>query len=281
MPLRLLNWIHRSNLHAQVAPILAAKLDSSTPVSRAALVNSLRFTITDIGTNPLPAALSSSLLRFLQMLQDPDLKVRRGALLALNCITYNKPTAIREALPEILPMLYEETNKKPELVHQVDLGPFKHHVDDGLELRKAAFECMDTLLDHAPDRLELAQFISHLVGGLKDDHDIKVLCHLMLGKLATSTTSQPVLVASLDSLIEPLRATVCATVKENSVKQQVERHEELVRSGMRAVRSLEKMPEADTSLKFEEFVRATLHTGKLAEKYAAICAEDDVKPVEE
>ena len=83
-----------------------------------------------------------------------DLQVRRGALLALNCVAHNKPAAVREALPELLPMLYEQTKKRPELVHQVDLGPFKHTVDDGLELRKAAFECMDTLLDGCPDRLK-------------------------------------------------------------------------------------------------------------------------------
>lgn len=58
--------------------------------------------------------------------------------------------------------------------YQVDLGPFKHTVDDGLELRKAAFECMDTLLAHCADRLDVTEFVVHLVDGLKDDHDIKV-----------------------------------------------------------------------------------------------------------
>ena len=73
--------------------------------------------------------------------------------------------------------------------------------------------------------------------------------------------------------IDPLRATICATLKDNAVKQQIERHEELVTSGMRTARALEKLPEADTCIKFEEFVRSTLKGGKLAEKYAAVCAE--------
>ena len=45
----------------------------------------------------------------------------------------------------------------------------------------------------------------------------------------------------------------------------MERHEELVTSGMRTARALEKLPEADTCTKLEEFVRATLKGGKLAE----------------
>eukprot|EP00964_Phaeocystis_antarctica_P075053 scaffold46271_cov48-Phaeocystis_antarctica.AAC.2 len=68
----------------------------------------------------------------------------------------------------------------------------------------------------------------------------------MLRKLAAAPNGAAVVVASLDLLVEPLRATICATLKDNAVKQQVERHEELVTSGMRTARALEKLPEADT-----------------------------------
>ena len=54
-----------------------------------------------------------------------------------------------------------------ELIRTVDLGPFKHIVDDGLELRKAAFECVDTLLDGCLDQVNPSSFIvPYLKSGL-------------------------------------------------------------------------------------------------------------------
>eukprot|EP00662_Eupelagonemidae_sp_cell21_P012928 gene12928-35155_t len=40
-------------------------------------------------------------------------------------------------------MLFSQTKVDDELVRSVNLGLFVHKVDDGLELRKSAFECMD------------------------------------------------------------------------------------------------------------------------------------------
>ena len=54
------------------------------------------------------------------------------------------------------------------------MGPFKHTVDDGLDLRKAAFECMYTLLETCLDRLDIFEFLNHVEDGLRDHYDIKV-----------------------------------------------------------------------------------------------------------
>lgn len=72
-------------------------------------------------------------------------------------------------------------------IRTVDLGPFKHRIDDGLELRKAAFECLDILLTHLPHVLQQQpDFLAALESGLKDHNDVKAPAHLMLVKLAAS-----------------------------------------------------------------------------------------------
>ena len=68
------------------------------------------------------------------------------------------------------------------------MGPFKHEVDDGLDLRKAAFECMYTLLDTCVDRLDIFEFLSHVQDGLKDHYDIKVRTKLIFLLLIDTST---------------------------------------------------------------------------------------------
>lgn len=70
------------------------------------------------------------------MLRDPELENRRLALTTLNSAAHNKPDLIIPNLGILLPFVMRESIVKPELIREVAMGPFKHKIDDGLEVRK-------------------------------------------------------------------------------------------------------------------------------------------------
>ena len=162
-------------------PKLKASLSSHSALMRTTVVTAMKFTISD-QPQPIDQLLRTEIGHFLETLKDPDLNVRRVALVAFNSAAHNKPSLIRDLLKDILPQLYNETQKRKELIREVEMGPFKHEVDDGLDLRKAAFECMYTLLDTCVDRLDIFEFLTHVQDGLKDHYDIKMLTYLMVAR---------------------------------------------------------------------------------------------------
>jgi len=234
--------------------------------SRACVTTAIKSAISDKGI--VDDALREHISVFLDLLSDKEIVVRKAALLSMNYCSHHKPAVIRDLLPKYLPSLYGETVIKKELIREVDLGPFKHKVDDGIELRQAAFECMYTLLDTCLSRLDLQEFIAQLISGLGDVYDIQMLNHLILTRLAQR--AGPALVASLDNLVEPLRAAVTSKAKEAAVKQQVERNEELIRSALRAIVAITKVADVENAPKFQDFLKSTVQAPPILEKYEAI-----------
>uniref|UniRef100_A0A3Q3GEU9 Cullin-associated and neddylation-dissociated 1 n=1 Tax=Kryptolebias marmoratus TaxID=37003 RepID=A0A3Q3GEU9_KRYMA len=231
-------------------PRLKGYLLSGSSYARSSVVTAVKFTISD-QPQPIDPLLKNCIGDFLKTLEDPDLNVRRVALVTFNSAAHNKPSLIRDLLDSVLPQLYNETKVRKELIREVEMGPFKHTVDDGLDLRKAAFECMYTLLDSCLDRLDIFTFLNHVEDGLKDHYDIKMLTFLMLARLSSLCPSA--VLQRLDRLVEPLRATCTTKVKANSVKQEFEKQDELKRSAMRAVVALLTIPEAEKSPLMSEF----------------------------
>lgn len=167
----------------ELLPRLQQALKSDSTLMRTAVVSAVKFTISD-QPQPIDSLLRLSIGQFLFALQDPEPSVRRVALVAFNSAVHNKPSLVRDLLPELLPQLYSETRVKKELIREVEMGPFKHTVDDGLDIRKAAFECMYTLLEQGLDRVDIMQFLEHVIAGLRDHYDIKMLTYLMTARLA-------------------------------------------------------------------------------------------------
>jgi len=245
-----------------------SKLQSDSPHDRSTACSSLKFSIGD-GDQEIIELLSPQIPLFLNLLEDQEVDVRRAALLSFNFLVHNRPALVFEYLEKYMPMVYAETKENSNLLRKVKVGPFTHVVDDGLENRKAAFECMYTLMETCLSHVNVSTFISHLVSGLDDNSaDIKSMCHIMLEHLATS--DGPAVVQALDSVVDPLRVTLEKKPKESAVKQDKERYEELVRSSLRAIIAISRIPGADTSTKFAEFLNTTVQSGEIREKYAAM-----------
>ncbi|XP_053976488.1 cullin-associated NEDD8-dissociated protein 1 isoform X2 [Hylaeus anthracinus] len=236
---------------ATLLPRLQESLKSPSAFMRTTTVTAVKFTISD-QPQQIDIMLKQCMGNFLVALEDPDLNVRRVALVAFNSAAHNKPMLIRDLLDSVLPHLYTETKIKKELIREVEMGPFKHTVDDGLDLRKAAFECMYTLLDSCLDRLDIFNFLNHVENGLRDHYDIKMLTYLMTARLAQLCPTA--VLQRLERLVEPLKSTCTMKVKANSVKQEYEKQDELKRSALRAVAALLTIPDADKNPSLCEFV---------------------------
>jgi len=250
----------------QLTPKLLELAKSTTVATRATAINALKFTIVE-QPHPIDKPLQALLVDFVPLLEDPDLGVRRSAILTFNYAAHNKVGLLQPILGKVLPLIYGETRVRTELIREVEMGPFKHKVDDGLDLRKAAFECMYTLLDSCFDKLDIPRFLLHLSDGLRDVYDIKMLSHLMLAKLAHLAPAA--IIESLDTLIDPLKVTITTKPKENAVKQELDSNEELVRSGMRAVLAISKIPNVQQNFKWDEFFKI-VSSGDLGVKFDAI-----------
>jgi len=253
---------------------LAERVENSSPYTRACVTTAIKSIISD-KHHTADQVLEDRVSMFLNLLADKELVVRKAALLSLNHLAHHKPKTIREHLSRYLPLLYGETVVKKELIREVDLGPFKHKVDDGIELRQAAFEAMYTLLDTCITQLDLHEFIAQLASGLVDVYDIQMLNHLLLVRLAKKAGAS--LIAGLDPLIEPLKQNVLSKPKDSAVKQQVERNDELIRSSLRSIAAISRIPEAEASPKFQDFMKSTVLQPGVIEKYEVILKEQSDK----
>ncbi|XP_037491157.1 LOW QUALITY PROTEIN: cullin-associated NEDD8-dissociated protein 1 [Jatropha curcas] len=253
---------------AKLVPALKVRTTSPAAFTRATVVIAVKYSIVE-RSEKIDEIIYPEISSFLMLIKDHDRHVRRAAVLALSTFAHNKPNLIKGLLPELLPLLYDQTIVKQELIRTVDLGPFKHIVDDGLELRKAAFECVDTLLDSCLDQVNPSSFIvPYLKSGLDDHYDVKMPCHLILSKLADKCPSA--VLAVLDSLVDPLQKTINFKPKQDAVKQEVDRNEDMIRSALRAIAALNRISGGDCSLKFKNLTNEISKSPTLWDKYYSI-----------
>ncbi|KAJ2983902.1 hypothetical protein NUW58_g6170 [Xylaria curta] len=212
-------------------PKLQELLTSSSEGYRAVAVQALRYTLPD-SDETFDSELKSVLFDMvLTVLKDDNLEIRRLGMTTLNSATHNKPELILPHLGELVPFVMAESTIKKELIREVQMGPFKHTVDDGLEARKSAYETLYSLMETAFSRISSPEFYDRIIAGLDDDNDIRALCNLMLGKLIVIDPDETT--RRLDTIAQCYRKTLSTKLKDGAVKQEHEKQEEANKSVLR------------------------------------------------
>ncbi|KAI9149550.1 Cullin-associated NEDD8-dissociated protein 1, C-terminal part [Paramyrothecium foliicola] len=221
-------------------PQLQTLLKDGSAGVRGMAVQAVRYTLPE-SDEAFDAMLKTVLIdMLLVMLQDDDMEIRRLAMTTLNSAARMKPDLILPHLGELMPFVLGESVVKKELVREVMLGPFKHTVDDGLEVRKSAYETLYALMETAFTRINNIDLFDRVVAGLKDDNDIRQLCNLMVTKLIVIDPDETA--RRLDAIADAYRGVLSIKLKDNAVKQDLEKQQEANKSILRVTLLLgEKM----------------------------------------
>ncbi|KAI9752076.1 MAG: hypothetical protein M4579_005761 [Chaenotheca gracillima] len=205
-------------------PSLENYLTDREPGIRGMVIQAVRYTFVDTD-DTYDEILKPILIGMLTtILNDVDLENRRLALTTLNSALHNKPGLILPHLGQLAPLVIKESVINPDLLREVQMGPFKHNVDGGLELRKSAYETLFAVMETGYTRINVVSLYDRVMAGLEDDHDIRVLCNLMLSKLITLDPEETF--RRLDSIGERFQKILSQKPKDNAVKQEIEKQDE-------------------------------------------------------
>lgn len=242
-------------------PILQERLNSPEVSVRRNVISGVKYTF-GLSLDKYDRLLRPIVVDFLVLMEDSNLGIRQVALSALTSAIHNKPLLLLPHLSRLLPLLYKETVINESLIRVVQMGPFKHKVDDGLDLRKAAYESMFTLATTLPREWQLNlfkddQFIERIIAGLEDDQDIKVLSCVTIARIISVDvrvllSKRPSTGATtMEELIKKFTTILSFQLKDTALKQEVENQVELERNVVRA------------SLQIEEAIKEATFTSDL------------------
>ncbi|QNP97970.1 YALIA101S06e07976g1_1 [Yarrowia lipolytica] len=235
---------------------LKKRLGDPNSVTQAIVLSSLRYIFGQVSSSEdVPEDLHSVPRDLVTLVdnvkQDNTVEL---SLTCLNAILHNAPTLALPILPALVSTLITHTYVNADLIRQVQMGPFKLKVDDGLSLRKTTYDSVLSLLSnidaksltaHLPSQQLLALF-ERLLAGLSDEHNIQILSLVCIPKAVAVDIS--LLGAHIDVgegtkpavnvLTTTLTGLLNKEVKESAIKQEFEKKNEIQRNVLRCVGSI-------------------------------------------
>jgi len=233
---------------------------------RASAVSAVRFAA---AKHCLPGAILPLKDVLLACLADEELQVRKSALHSVNvvCLSPTCSEIFRAHTELLFERIKEDSKQKPELIREVDLGPFKHKVDDGLPLRKFAYTVCTSLLTAYPEQIASPALIDLVLQGLADNEDVQVICCQLLQDLCSWQFALFRIIGRIGDLVEPFDRCIMRCIKQVQAKQQVSRAMDMLRLYARTLKIVEPIAEANQHKTFVDFMSRIMKDNTFAGVY--------------
>ena len=237
--------------------------------------------ITSLSTQLIP-----SLIQLLH--STTDLDVKKQLLLCLTTVIHSYSTALQPHIATLLLYLYPLCIPDKSLIRTVDLGSFKHTIDDGLPVRKSVYGTLDIILLQLGQYIDRQQYCSNIMIGIADVNDIAILTYTMLSNAACRYP------ADIVPVVDQLPSHIMKAVKDqlkaakiidqptsqsnnNSTTEQSnkladnsaavtagERARDVLRGTVKCVVNINNIQSIDTVATWNEFYQRVLKTPQLA-----------------
>lgn len=187
----------------------------------------------------------------IRMIGDADITVRRFALESLTAITHTQPPCVKDDAAKMQNAAIAMTRIDPSLIKEVDLGPFKHKIDDGIPIRKAAFGLIDTMIEKIPERVDASLVTEVVIRGLEDAaEECMIQCLSIIYRLVA--WSPLIVINQIEALIESFSKQFAKNIANVATNDKAKN---IMRSIIRVVEQLHRTAEIEGNTKFADFFR--------------------------
>eukprot|EP00931_Biecheleriopsis_adriatica_P101392 TRINITY_DN76542_c0_g1_i1.p1 TRINITY_DN76542_c0_g1~~TRINITY_DN76542_c0_g1_i1.p1 ORF type:complete len:1272 (-),score=340.55 TRINITY_DN76542_c0_g1_i1:76-3891(-) len=258
----------------QALTTLFSNRDKDSWRMRAAAVASVRFAAAKHCQASTVMPLKDQLLT---SLSDEELQVRKTALHSVNvvCVSPTCSEILRAHTDLIFERIKEDSKQKPEYCREVDLGPFKHKVDDGLPLRKFAYTVCTSLLAAYPEQIASPALIDLVLQGMGDNEDVQVICCQLLQDLCSWNFALFRIMGRIGDLVEPFDRCIMRCIKQVQAKQQVGRAMDMLRLYARTLKVVEPIAENNQHKVWVDFMSRIQKDAVFAQVYDSASSGKD------
>ena len=221
---------------------LEEKIKSPNHVVRSTIAKSFKYSA---NKSMDTTALSTLIPEIIELATDSEHLIRQFTLESLVSITHHLPQLVKADVETLFKILVNEIEVKKELIKEVDLGPFKHKIDEGRPIRKAGFVLLDTIFERMPDKINVPVVLDIILIGLSDPDDdcVSQTLHILIKMIKWASGA---VVGQMNNILDKLPAILKAPAKGTTKTS--------IRIAVKAIEKMSEISGIENNSNFAKFV---------------------------